>query len=216
MRLSGAREPRVCLVATAAGDAKDYIAAWTQNAAGYGAAATHLVLFTQPNVPDVRPHLLARDVISVSGGSVVNLLAVGRAHRLDEILRKCREARVVLSGQRAGSLCWHEGGVTDSFGDSLDPVTGGLAFLPGSYGVRDDLPGQPRRARYRELVAGGQLPAGYATEDGTGLHYPGTELHEVLTVLPGKRTWHVEPDGRGRYAETAIESRHVVPERPAA
>jgi peptidase E len=83
----------------------------------------------------VREHLLAQDVIFVSGGSVVNLLAVWRAHRLDEILRECWEAGVVLAGESAGSMCWHLGGLTDSFRDALDPVTNGLGFLPFSNGV---------------------------------------------------------------------------------
>src|SRR3712207_7672333 len=39
---------------------------------------SHLDLFPMPNVPDVRKHLLAQDVIYVGGGSVANLLAVWR------------------------------------------------------------------------------------------------------------------------------------------
>jgi peptidase E len=46
-----------------------------------------LTLFSQPNVPDVRRHLLAQDVLFVEGGSVVNLLAVWRAHGLDRAAR---------------------------------------------------------------------------------------------------------------------------------
>jgi peptidase E len=212
MQLSGVREPKVCLIATAVGDSREYIADWHQHAEMHGAiGATDLKLFTQPNVPDVRAHLMAQDVIFVSGGSVVNLLAVWRAHRLDEILRDCWEAGIVLSGQSAGSLCWHEGGITDSFGDSLDPVSNGLGFLPFSNGVHDDLPDQPRRSYFRELIAQRALPPGYATEDGTGLHYVGTRLHEVLGVVPGRHAWHVALDGESGYAETAIRARHWTP-----
>jgi peptidase E len=212
MQLSGVREPKACLIATAVGDAREYIAEWHRVAGGHGAVgSTDLQLFPQPSVPDVRAHLMAQDVIFVSGGSVVNLLAVWRAHRLDEILRDCWEAGVVLAGQSAGSLCWHLGGVTDSFSDSLDPVGNGLGFLPFSNGVHDDLPDQPRRVRFRELVAQRVLPPGYATEDGTGLHYVGTRLAEVLGVLPGRRAWHVMPEGEAGYAETAIPARHWAP-----
>lgn len=214
MRLSGARSPRFCLIATATGDSKEYIDAVLPIAKARGAAvASHLTLFPQPNVPDVRAHLLAQDVIFVSGGSAVNLLAVWRAHRLDEIIRECWEAGVVLAGQSAGSLCWHLGGVTDSFGDSLDPLTNGLGFLPYSNGVHDDLADQPRRERYRSLVASGELPAGYATEDGTALHFAGTELREALAVWAGRRAWHVAPDGADGYAETPIEARLWTPPR---
>ena len=43
------------------------------------------------------------------------------------------------------------------------------------------------------MVSERVLPAGYATEDGVGLHYVDTELHEAVSVLDGKRAWWVEP-----------------------
>lgn len=194
MRLTEVARPRACYIATAVGDQRPYIDRWYERASRYTADLTHLELFVRPNVPDVAAHLLKQDVIFVSGGSVVNLLAVWRAHRLDEILRECWEKGVVLAGWSAGSLCWHSGGVTDSFGDSLTVLDDGLGFLPFSNGVHDDLADQPRRARYRQAVADGLLPPGHATEDGVGLHYVGTQLHRALAVLPDRRAWHVEPD----------------------
>jgi peptidase E len=212
MRLSGAATPRVCLVTTAMGDWPQIIEAWYEGAARLGPAElSHLQLFPQPNLPDVRAHLMAQDVIFVGGGSVVNLLAVWRAHRLDEILRECWAAGVVLAGGSAGSLCWHLSGVTDSFSDALDPVTDGLGFLPFSNQVHDDAADQPRRSVYRALVAGGVLPAGYAAENGTALHYVGTSLHEALTVVPGKRAWHVAASGDGGYQEKALPTRFWLP-----
>jgi peptidase E len=116
---------------------------------------------------------------------------------------------VVLTGLSAGSLCWHLGGPTDSFSDSLAPFTDGLGLVPFSNGVHDDLDDQPRRTAYREMVATEQLAAGYATEDGVGLHYTGTELHEAISILPGKRAWRVDPDGTGGYTEQAIIPRQI-------
>ncbi|SET61200.1 Type 1 glutamine amidotransferase-like domain-containing protein [Nonomuraea wenchangensis] len=211
-QLAGVRRPRMCLVPTAVGDAREHIDGWLARAASFGdAELSHLQLFTQPNVQDVRAHLLAQDVIFVSGGSVVNLLAVWRAHRLDAILRECWEKGVVLAGQSAGSLCWHAGGVTDSFGDDLDVLDDGLGFVPFSNGVHDDLGDQPRRARFRESVGGGALPSGYATEDGVALHYVGDRLHEVVSVLPDRNAWFVEADGEGGSRETALPARRWVP-----
>jgi peptidase E len=166
-----------------------------------------LTLFTKPNVPDVRKHLLEQDVVWVGGGSVVNLMAVWRAHGLPDILHEAWQNGVVMAGQSAGSLCWHVGAPTDSFGDSLDAFSNGLGWLPWSNGVHDDLPDQPRRATYRQLVASGTLPGGYATEDGVGLHYVGTRFHEAVSVLPDARAWKVSPDGSGGYQETEIVPR---------
>jgi peptidase E len=202
---------RLCYIPTAVGDRQDAIDRQaTRFAKRDDVEFSVLRLFTQPNVPDVRAYLLSQDVILVEGGSVVNLVAVWRAHGLPEILRECWEAGVVLTGASAGSLCWHVGGPTDSFSNRLDPFTGGLAFLPYSNGVHDDLHDQPRRTAFRDLVANGKLPAGYATEDGTGLLYAGTELVEAVTILPGRHAWHVTPDGNGRYAEQAIVPRLIT------
>jgi peptidase E len=113
----------------------------------------------------------------------------------------------VLAGTSAGSLCWHTGGPTGSYRDALDPFTDGLAFVPYSNGVHDDLPDQPRAETYRRMVGTGTLPAGYATEDGVGLHYDGTELREAVSVLPGKRAWPVRPAADGGYSEEPISPR---------
>ena len=154
-----------------------------------------LTLFPQPSVPDPCGHLLSQDLLLVEGGSVVNLMAVWRAHRLDVLMRECWEAGVVLSGVGAGSLCWHLGGPTDSFRDALDPFADGVGLLPFSNGVHDDFDDQPRRTTYRRLVADGTLSPGYASEDGVVRHYVGTELREAVSVRRGARAWWVDRDG---------------------
>lgn len=211
LSLTGKAEPaRMCYIPTATGDAQQAIDGCTNAFAGRADISLSILrLFMQPNVPDVREHLLSQDVILVEGGSVVNMMAVWRAHGLDEILRECWAAGVILTGTSAGSLCWHLGGPTDSFGDSLAPFTDGIGLVPFSNGVHDDLADQPRRPVYRELVAKGELAAGYATEDGVGLHYVGTKLREAVTILPGKRAWRVEPDGQGGYTERAVSPRLI-------
>jgi peptidase E len=211
LTLAGGDGPtRVCYIPTAVGDSKEAVSFYTDAfAARTDTEFSALRLFTQPSVPDIRGHLLSQDVILVEGGSVVNLMAVWRAHGLPRILRECWSAGVVLTGSSAGSLCWHLGGPTDSFRDALDVFADGLGLVPYSNGVHDDLDDQPRRQVYREFVAGGQLPAGYATEDGVGLHYIGTELHEAVTILPGKQAWRVEPDGNGGFAERAVTPRPI-------
>jgi peptidase E len=106
-----------------------------------------------------------------------------RAHLLDQDV-------ILVEG---GSLCWHRGGPTDSFGDQLAPFTDGLGLVPFSNGVHDDFADQPRRRIYRDLIASGALAGGYATEDGVGLHYVGTALHEGVSVVAGKRAWPCHP-----------------------
>ena len=167
-----------------------------------------LAAFPMPSVDDVRAHLLAQDVVWVGGGSVAGLLAIWRLHGWDEIFREVWEAGVVLGGVSAGSLCWHIGGTTDSFGPDLRPVTDGLALLPHSNGVHYDSEEQ-RRPLYQQLIADEVLPAGYATDDGVGLHYRGTELVEAVSDRPDAKAYRVERGRDGRAIEEVIEPRRL-------
>jgi peptidase E len=186
--------PRLCMLATATGDDAPRLAMTHNALAKLGFVTSHLSLFPMPNVPDVRAHLMTQDVIFVGGGSTANLLALWRLHGLDTILRECWEAGVVLSGVSAGSLCWHVGGTTDSFGPTLQPLTNGLAFLPYSNSPHHDVEEQ-RRPLIHRLIAEGTLPDGYATENGTGLVFFGTELHEAFTEQEGKVAYALTREG---------------------
>ncbi len=195
------RRPKMCHVGTAMGD-QAWFNSWVDEAgraAGFDIA--HLNLFTMPPVDDIAAFLLEQDVIWVGGGSVANLLAVWQVHDLGPNFRAAWEAGVVLSGVSAGSLCWHVGGTTDSFGPDLRPVTNGLGFLPYSNGVHYDAEKQ-RRPLLQKLIADGTLPDGYATDNGVGLVYEGTEMVQAVTEIRGPGAYWVSRDG-----DTASEER---------
>lgn len=202
---TGKDRPRVCYVGTAMGDAPYVTTMFYDIAREVGFDGSHLDLFPMPNVPGVRAHLLAQDAVYVGGGSVANLLAVWRAHGLDVYLAEARENGVVLAGTSAGSLCWFEGGTTDSFGsDPLMPVTNGLAMIPASNSPHYDSE-ERRRPLYQRLVANGTLSPGWAADDGVGLVFDGTTLTEAVTYRDdGAAAWRVERDG-----ETRVEPRRL-------
>jgi peptidase E len=210
VELSGVtgRRPRLCHVGTAMGDQRWWGALVDEAGRAAGIEIVHLNLFTMPPVDDVAELVLAQDVVWVGGGSVANLLAVWGVHGIGPIMRRAWEAGVVLSGVSAGSLCWHVGGTTDSFGPELRPVTNALGFLPYSNGVHYDSEAR-RRPLFEQLIAGGALPDGYATDDGVGLVYRGTELEEAVTEVSGKGAYIVRRDGE-RAVEERIEPR-VLP-----
>ncbi len=200
------RAPRICLLATAMGDNPAVIATFYEAAVQWRLAPSHVALLPMPNLDDVREHMLTQDVIWVFGGSVAGLLALWRLHGLDTILREAWQAGVVLTGVSAGSICWHAGGTTDSFGPDLRAVTDGLRFVPYSNGVHYDTEEQ-RRPTFQRLIADGTLPAGYATDDGTGVLYRGTEMVEALSEVDGKGVYHVERAADGSAAETRLDPR---------
>lgn len=194
LRLSGAQRPKLCFVGTASGDDIGYIQLTYAAFAGWSVDVSHVALFPMPNVEDLRSHLLSQDVVWVGGGSVAGLLAVWSVHGLDEVMREAWESGVVLAGVSAGSICWHVGGTTDSFGPELRPVTNGLGLVPYGNGVHYDSE-EGRRPLLHQLVADGALPTSYAADDGVGLYYAGDELSGVYTEAEGAAAYRVERVG---------------------
>jgi peptidase E len=201
----GQSRPRVCYLPTAGGDSERNIARF-YSAFARRSEASHLALFDR-SVGDLEGFLLGHDAIYVGGGNTANMLAIWRVHGLDRILRRAWDDGIVLAGRSAGSICWFEGGTTDSFG-GLDALRDGLAFLPGSHSPHYD--GEPqRRPTYQRLVASGELPPGYAADDGAALVFRGTELVEVVAERPEARAYRVERGPDGTAIETAIEARFL-------
>jgi peptidase E len=201
LSLTGKESPKVCALYTATGDDAPRIANWYAAWADRPERVSHVAVMPMPNVDDVRRHVLAQDAVYVGGGSVAGLMVLWRLHGLDAVFQEAWEAGVVLFGVSAGSLCWHVGGTTDSFGPELRPWADGLGLIPGSNCPHYDSE-ERRRPLYQRLVASGELPAGYAADDGVGLHYVGTDLHEAVSDREGASAWYVDVDG-----ETKVDTR---------
>ncbi|MGO1408174.1 MAG: Type 1 glutamine amidotransferase-like domain-containing protein [Brachybacterium sp.] len=200
--------PRICHLGTASGDDRSFQRDMEEAAREAGYVLHHLSLFPQPNVEDIEAYLRGFDVLWVNGGSVVNLLAVWRAHGLPEILRRLWQDGVVLAGISAGSICWFEGGVTDSFGPDLQPMTNGLGFLPDANGVHMDSE-ERRRPLLHELVAEGTLGPALCTDDGSGLLFRGTELVEAVAEIDGVRVTRIQRGADGAVVETDLPVRRL-------
>jgi peptidase E len=199
------RSPRLAYLGTAMGDRVEDVAMVHGAFTGTDVAVTAVRLMPQPNVVDLRETLLDQDVIYVGGGSVAGLLALWRLHGLDEILREAWDRGIVLTGASAGSICWHAGGPTDSFGPDLRVVTNGLGFLPYGNGVHYDSEAT-RRPVLHAAVAEGALPISYATDNGVGLLYEDTQLVEAVSDRVGPAAYRVESHD-GVVEETRIEPR---------
>ena len=204
--LAPAREPRICLLPTAGGDSEDQIRRFHATFHDQLCETSYISLFRLGSKPvPLREHLLAQDVIYVGGGSMINLLALWRAHGLDEILREAWQAGIVLAGLSAGSMCWFEWGVTKSVGRPT--LARGLGFLPGSNSVHYD--GEPaRRTIYRRLVADRTIPSGYGVDDGVGLRFEGARLVDAVSSRPHARAVWVQPH-HGETMEERLPVRYL-------
>ncbi len=208
LELTGKDRPRISFLGQASGDRPDYFARFV-DAFGARAAPSRLNLFDR-TVVDIDALLAEQDAIYVGGGNTANMLAIWRIHGVDRALRGAWERGVVLAGPSAGAICWFEGGTTDSFGRALQPLLGGLAFLDGSCCPHFDE--EPRRRpAYHALVREGQLPPGWALDDGAALHFVGTEMREAVSSRPGARAFRVDVQD-GEATETAVPIRYLGPD----
>jgi dipeptidase E len=189
LSLARCRKPRVCFVPTASGDSESYCLRFYDAFVPRSCTPTHLPLFKR-RTADLREFVLSQDVIYVGGGNTANLLAVWRVHGLDAIFREAHKQGVVLCGISAGSLCWFEGGVTDSFGPTLQALWDGLGLIAGSNCPHYDGEAQ-RRPTYQRLVGEG-LPAGYAADDGCALHFVGGLFHRAVSSRQHAGGYRVE------------------------
>ena len=178
LELTGKTRPRVLFVLTASGDDKQYLSTMYEAVSDLGVDVGHLALFTQPNQP-VESLVGNADLIWVGGGSVANLLSLWRLHQVDLALKDAWESGTVLGGVSAGSICWHVGGPTDSFGPDLQIVTNSLGFLPYGNGVHYDSE-TSRRPMLQSVVKNETLPLSYATDDHAAVVYQGIDPVEVV------------------------------------
>jgi peptidase E len=190
LTLTQAKEPRVLFLPTASGDTTTQINAFYARFGGRACVPRHVSLFRLGDLErPLEEIVLEQDVVYVGGGSMRNLLAIWRAHGLDDLLTRAWRRGTVLAGISAGAMCWFEGGVTCSSG-TPEPLAG-LGLLKGSLTVHAD--GEPERLPvWLKSVRVGALPGGWAADDGVGLLFRGRSLAQVVSSRPGATAQRVD------------------------
>ena len=209
--LSHARsgDPIVCFVPTASGDSDNYVRKFYASFSGLSCRPRHLSLFEIPT-RDLRSYLCESDVIYVGGGNTRLLLLIWNELGLPDLLRQAVREGTILCGISAGANCWFDGSVTDSMGSVVDAwdgrlrALGGLGFVSGSFCPHYDGE-EHRRAEYHRLVREGELPAGWAADDGCALHFVDRSLDKVVTSRAESRAYRVELKD-GEVVETPREA----------
>jgi dipeptidase E len=205
------RNPSVCFVSTASGDADSYIARFYATFATYRCRSTHLPLFGR--TPDLKRMLAVQDVIYVGGGNTKSMLAVWRDWGLPQLLRKAWASGTVLAGVSAGAICWFEAGVTDSWSGRLAGLPL-LGFLPGTCCPHFDSEAE-RRPVLQRLVATRAVPKALALDDGAAAHFVGRRLARIVSAQPTGGGYEVRRVG-SRAVETELpvvrlsQNRHLT------
>lgn len=204
--------PRICLVPTASGDPHHQITAFHSAMERRGAEATSISLFRLGDLPvDPEEHLLAQDAIYVTGGSMVNLMALWREHGIDLLMRRAHELGILLCGYSAGSMCWFESGV--SRGGGAPAAAAGIGLVPGSHCVHYSQDPE-RRDAYRRAVAAGDIGPGIALDDHAAALIRDGEVVETVGATAAASAYRVEPGDGGEAAEATLETRLLPASAP--
>lgn len=203
LRQTNISRPKVCFVPTASGDAESYVERFYTAFRKLDCEPSHLSLFRPPTT-DLESFVMEKDVIYVGGGNTRNPLALWRDWGLDNIMKQAWENGVVLAGVSAGSICWFEEGISDSFGVTLDRLSC-LGFLPGSNCPHYDGESE-RRPTFHRLLQNGRIGPGLAADDGVAFHFVGTELTVTVSSRPNARGYRL------LLGENGVLEEEIVPE----
>lgn len=190
-KLTGKQKPNMCFIPTASGDDEAYIER-------FFAVCTKI---------EVTPHVLKvwinsydqketfediinrMDAIVVGGGNTLNMLAIFKAQGIDIALKKAYTNGVVMGGGSAGSLCWTNGGTTDSRPAELSIVKG-MAFINKSHCPHFNSE-KSRRPLYHKNILEGKLTDGYACDDRSAIHFINEKVEKSVSLDENNNSYYV-------------------------
>jgi dipeptidase E len=212
LSLTRRTEPRILFLPTASGDTTAQINAFKARFAHRTCVAEHVSLFRmRERTRSLEEIVFAQDIVYVGGGSMRNLLAIWQAHGLDTLLLDAWKSGIVLAGLSAGAMCWFQAGVTRSSGPP--EALAGLGLLEGSLTVHAD--GEPERLPvWLAGVRSGELPGGWALDDGVGLLFRGKRLDRAVSSRPGAGAQRVDAIA-GELVRTRLEPELLLGDGPA-
>ena len=191
MALTKKENPRICFLPTATGDNANVILAWYNaceelNMRPY-VQRVYVASYTEKKT--FEENLLSMDAIVVGGGNTLNMMAIWKAQGIDTVLRKAYNKGIILAGGSAGSLCWFQGGTTDSRPKDLSIVQG-LGFIQTSHCPHYH--SEPlRKPLYFENILKGRLNPGYAIDDLAGIVFEDEKYVKSVACDEKSNTYYV-------------------------
>ena len=181
-KITGKQRPNICFVPTASGDDPAYIKEWQEVCTQLGLAPHVLrVWISSYDQQETYEEIIDRmDAIVVGGGNTLNMLAIWEAQGITDLLKTAYENGVVMSGGSAGSLCWFNGGTTDSRPKELS-IVGGLGLIDKSHCPHYNSE-KSRRPLYHDTILKGALTDGYAVDDRAAIHFVNGEVKQAVSL----------------------------------
>jgi peptidase E len=196
-KLTGKPNPKIGFIATATGDHPNAIVNWYVTCEDLPLRPYFIRTYIQSSrAPQTFEEIImGMDAIVVSGGNTLNMLAIWKAQGIDSVLRKAYDHGIILAGGSAGSLCWFEGGSTDSRPKELTIVEG-LGLLNFSHSPHY-LREPSRKPLYHQLLLNNMLKPGYACDDAAGLLFVNGKVSKSVSLNTENKNYFVSvKDGK--------------------
>lgn len=195
--ITGKEIPNICFIPTASADDKDYIISFYEvcKAISLNPYILKVWINSYDQKETFEEILNQMDAVVVGGGNTLNMLAIWNAQGIDVLLQKAYERGCVMAGGSAGSLCWFNGGTTDSRPKDLS-IVNGLGFINQSHCPHYN--SEPfRRPLYHQNILNGVLCDGYACDDKAGIHFVNETVYQALSVDANEHAYWVHKDNKG-------------------
>jgi peptidase E len=190
-KLTKKAKPRICFLPTATGDALWYINYWYELCHDIEVEPHVLKIWISSSSQDwdFEDFLLEMDAIIVGGGNTLNMMTLLQAHEIDKALMKAYQKGIILAGGSAGSLCWFNGGFTDSRPKQLTFVEG-FNFLPYSHCPHYHSEAS-RRPLFHSNIANEILTDGYACDDLAGIVFENEKPVKAISLKENHNSYYV-------------------------
>ena len=196
-KATGKENPNMCFIPAASGEDQAYIDSFYEVCSQINVVPHVMsVWINSYDQKETFDELISKmDAIVVGGGNTLNMLAIWKAQGIDIALKKAYNKGVVMGGGSAGSLCWFNGGTTDSRPKELSIVKG-MGFINKSHCPHYN--SEPyRRPLYHNNILSGKLSAGYACDDRSAIHFIDGEVHTSVSLDLENNAYYVfQKDGK--------------------
>lgn len=208
--VTGKEKPNLCFIPTASGEDQDYIDSFYEVCAQIN-VVPHIMsvwINSYDQKESFEEIIYKMDAIVVGGGNTLNMLAIWKAQGIDTVLKKAYDNGVVMGGGSAGSLCWFNGGTTDSRPKKLSIVEG-MKFIDKSHCPHYNTE-KSRRPLYHNNILSGQLTDGYACDDRSAIHFIDEEVFTSISLDGDNHSFYVHINNNGKIEEQLLPSTIVT------
>lgn len=203
---TGKKKPNLCFIPTASGEDQSYIDSFYEVCTQIN--VTPHVLSVWINSYDQQEsfdELISKmDAIVVGGGNTLNMLAIWKAQGIDIALKKAYDNGVVMGGGSAGSLCWFNGGTSDSRPKELSIVEC-MSFIDKSHCPHYNSE-KSRRPLYHNNIISKKLTDGYACDDRSAIHFIDNKVFTSISLDTDNHSYYVYLNKNNTIQEDKIPS----------